>query len=181
MFWWFVENHDAIVENAGGQRIAWVTMSTRLAELGLTDRNGGCPRPHTARITWLRARKAVAARGAKALLSSANSSELRPMPRSPDAQPHRADLDDHSQPDHPQALVPAVVMSSSPRKPTDLVKSVSVDLPPSQTLETNAVQSITSNSATPVWTPEQIAHRDAMLAKARARLAHTDRFLNLRE
>ena len=181
MFWWFVENHDAIVETSAGQRISWATMSSRLAECGLTDRNGVCPKPHTARITWLRARKAVAAAAARSPPSAAGLAVARPMPRSPVARPLQADADEFDHSDDTQTTDQALGGSSVLASPVGSNLPITVSPSQVQTQESFAIQPVGAQPPAPVWTPEQIAHRDAMLAKARARLAHVDRFLNLRE
>jgi hypothetical protein len=60
LFWWLLEQHDAIVAAAAGRRMRWATLCARFAELGLTDTKGKPPTLRNARETWLQVRKEAA-------------------------------------------------------------------------------------------------------------------------
>jgi hypothetical protein len=61
LFWWMVEQHDEIIKKANGSRINWPSVCAAAAERGRMDRLGQPPSVMTAKKTWQRARKAVAA------------------------------------------------------------------------------------------------------------------------
>ena len=61
LFWWLVEHHRELKARAVGRRLQWEKLSALFNELGLTDINGNPAKPNTARQTWLRARRFVAA------------------------------------------------------------------------------------------------------------------------
>jgi hypothetical protein len=57
LFWWLLENHDWILEEADGRRLMWIELCPKFAEMGLTDRTGKPALPKTAKLTWERVRK----------------------------------------------------------------------------------------------------------------------------
>lgn len=59
LFYWMAENHDELLRAWTGRPIRWATLCARFETLGLTDRDGGRASERTARMTWLRVRKAV--------------------------------------------------------------------------------------------------------------------------
>jgi hypothetical protein len=61
LFWWMVEHHRELKASSSGRRLQWEPLSIVFNELGLTDVNGNPAKPSTARQTWLRARRFVAA------------------------------------------------------------------------------------------------------------------------
>ena len=89
LFWWLVENHDAIEAQAEGKRISWEPLCERFVAHGLTDVRGQPPTSLTARKTWLRARRAVAeARERKRVAdASARPGQKYPSRISPDWRP----------------------------------------------------------------------------------------------
>lgn len=187
MFWWLVENHDLVVQSSAGQRIPWVTFCAHLADLGLKDRNGCNPKPHTARITWLRARKAVEAATAKNNVGSVQTPAPRPMPRSADSRPLSAEivepeqssdclLYDREAPMQVRGTAVSVTQPVIGNPPSSAAVAPSEQLPTQSLTEVVRSQ---AGSLEPVWTPEQRAHLDAVMAKARAQLDHADRFINL--
>ncbi len=189
MFWWLVENHDVVVQSSAGQRIPWATFCVHLADLGLKDRNGCNPKPHTARITWLRARKAVEAATAKNNVGSVHPSGPRPMPRSADSRPPLAEMVEPEQSsdwllhdrEAPMQVCGTAVLFTQPgigNPPSSTAVSPPEQFPTQSLTEVVRSQ---AGSLEPVWTTEQFAHRDAVLAKARARLDFTDRFIKLKE
>jgi len=67
LFWWLVDHHDELIEQAAGKRMRWDALCVRFAEHGLTDTRGRPATPRTARETWFQARRTVAeARARKA-------------------------------------------------------------------------------------------------------------------
>jgi hypothetical protein len=61
LFWWFVENHDAMRHAARTTRIDWASFCAEAVRQGLTDTRGRAPTARNARETWRQARRAVAA------------------------------------------------------------------------------------------------------------------------
>ena len=61
LFWWFVKNHDDILEGARRQRIQWAVVVQHAVGLGLTNRVGAAPSRKLAKLTWQRAQIYVAA------------------------------------------------------------------------------------------------------------------------
>ena len=172
LFWWFVENHDDILEGARRQRIQWAVVVQRAVGLGLTNRIGASPSRKLAKLTWQRAQTYVAR-----VRKADGQQPVRPaspfsIPRSADVQPVAAERPDSW---HGPGVSNSAYHSNNSSLSAEVDASVSTHLIPVSS------KSPVMPAPEPVWTPEQIAHRDAMLAKARARLAHTDRFLNLRE
>ena len=60
LFWWMVDHHAELVEASKGRRLQWRSLCARFAELGLADATGKPATPEGARLTWRRARAAVA-------------------------------------------------------------------------------------------------------------------------
>lgn len=172
LFWWFVENHDDFLEGARRQRIQWAVVVQRVVGLGLTNRVGAQPSRKLAKLTWQRAQTYVAARRKADGDEPVRPSSSFSIPRNADVQPVAADRPDTWQ---------SPASSSVSHPPSDPSMSVEVVTPfLNDRVSVSSMSSVVSPPE-PVWTPEQFAHRDAVLAKARARLAYTDRFLNLRE
>jgi len=89
LFWWMVENHDALAGAADGKRIRWKPTWAYLAQLELRDADGNPPTERTARETWLRARAEVKRqRQQTAHARAAMFPTLRPLP-APQTQPAR--------------------------------------------------------------------------------------------
>ena len=61
LFWWMVEQHDQITLKAKGNRISWSSVCAEAARRGKMDRLGQPPSVMTAKKTWQRVRKQVAA------------------------------------------------------------------------------------------------------------------------
>jgi len=193
LFWWFVENHDDIVEGAKRQRIQWAVVIERANELGLTNRSGAPPTRKLAKLTWQRAQIYVAATSRADAAAMARPLSPFPMPRSSDVRPVTAE---------PPVLSSTVPESGGPVMVTALAeRSLSIRgvaemrAPPQVEARPSFAEAAPAPSICPapleppsslaplteqlVWTPEQIAHRDAVMAKARAKLDYVDRFLNL--
>ncbi len=85
LFYWLVENHDALVGQAKGRRLRWVDLCPTFAALGLTNQRGGPATAETARMTWYRARKEVARQRAHAAAKAATG--LAPRSLMPSARP----------------------------------------------------------------------------------------------
>lgn len=58
---WMFANHDALQAKLGGRRADWTALAAAFAEAGVMGRGKAPPTPNTARVTWQRVRKAVAA------------------------------------------------------------------------------------------------------------------------
>lgn len=81
LFHWMVEHHDELLARANEARLVWVDLCATFAELGLTNRDGQPASQKTARLTWYRARKAVAekrTRTARAALTGLSPRSLMP-------------------------------------------------------------------------------------------------------
>lgn len=196
LFWWFVENHDDILEGAKRQRIQWAVVIERANELGLTNRAGASPTRKLAKLTWQRAQIYVtAARRADAAAPARPLSPF-PMPRSSDARPVTAEppaLSGTPVPGSGESVMVAAFAerSLSLRGVAEMRAPPQVEARPSFVEAAPALSispvpfeppsSLAQVADQPVWTPAQFAHRDAMLAKARARLEFTDRFIKLKE
>lgn len=61
LFWWMVDQHDEIIGKANGKKIDWPSVCAEAAKRGKLDRSGNPPSVVTAKKTWQRARKEVAA------------------------------------------------------------------------------------------------------------------------
>jgi len=61
LFRWMVKHHDEVTKRWAGGKIDWRTFCEELAQLGKTDATGKPASEVTARKTWQRARKEVAA------------------------------------------------------------------------------------------------------------------------
>jgi hypothetical protein len=59
LFYWMLDNHDALLRVWPRSSIRWSVLCDEFAELGLTDINGKPASEETARITWWRVRKAA--------------------------------------------------------------------------------------------------------------------------
>jgi hypothetical protein len=109
LFWWFVEHHDELIEQAVGKRMRWGPLSARFAEHGLTDVRGLPASPRTARETWLRARRVVAQAKARkqalAETAAARPGSTPPSRISPDWRPQEVVAPPPTRPAHP---VPAL-------------------------------------------------------------------------
>jgi hypothetical protein len=57
LFWFLLESHDWIVEQADSRRLNWTKLCLRFDELGLTGATGKRAGTETARSTWRRVRK----------------------------------------------------------------------------------------------------------------------------
>ena len=94
LFWWMVENHDAMLASADGQHIHWATFCGEAARRGLTDTKGRPPTERNARETWRQARLSVTdARRRQAETSATNSARpgaKYPSRISPDWRPQLA-------------------------------------------------------------------------------------------
>lgn len=66
LFWWLYSEHDRITADAAGLRLNWKTLAQEFEAAGLVTASGQPPSPETARQTWKRVRKAVAAARARA-------------------------------------------------------------------------------------------------------------------
>lgn len=205
LFWWFVENHDDIAEAAKRQRIQWAVVVDRANELGLTNRVGAAPTRKLAKLTWHRAQIYVASFRSATDPPVAEQAVPNPMPRSVTARPSLAERvsaprtfahgfepsaglseqDDCS-------IAPAIseapmqlrraatpVVGSGIGNSPSVVDTTATEDPPMQTGTEVALTRPTAVER--AWTPEQIAHRDAVLASARAQLDYADRFLKLQE
>jgi len=193
LFWWFVENHDDILEGAKRQRIQWAVVVERANELGLTNRAGAPPTRKLAKLTWQRAQIYVTAIRRADAAGPARPLSPFSMPRSSDAHPVTVE---------PPVLSSTVAERGEPAMVTALAeRSLAIRgvaemcVPPPiearpSSVETSSLSStcpapfepppsLAPLAEQPVWTPEQIAHRDAVMAKARAKLDYVDRFLNL--
>ena len=89
LFWFLTQHHDELIAQAAGKRMLWDALCVRFAEHGLTDRRGLTATPKTARQTWLRARRAVAAARAQKAAADANGrpGDKYPSRTSPDWRP----------------------------------------------------------------------------------------------
>ena len=89
LFWFLTQHHDELIAQADGKRMLWDALCVRFAEHGLTDRRGLTATPETARQTWLRARRAVAAARAQKAAADANGrpGDKYPSRISPDWRP----------------------------------------------------------------------------------------------
>lgn len=89
LFWFLIQHHDELIAQAAGKRMHWDALCVRFAEHGLTDRRGLTATPKTARQTWLRARRAVAAARAQKAAADANRrpGDKYPSRISPDWRP----------------------------------------------------------------------------------------------
>jgi hypothetical protein len=111
LFWWLVENHDAIASESEGKRMRWAPLCARFAAHGLTDVNGRPPTPRTARETWLQARRTVALARERKRQADAAATPGQTMPSriSPDWRP--------------QIVPPVVTGCGTSTAPTTLGKS----------------------------------------------------------
>ena len=60
LFWWMVEHHDHIIENARREAIDWRSVCADFAKRGLADTRGKPATEANARKTWQRVRRHVA-------------------------------------------------------------------------------------------------------------------------
>lgn len=77
LFWWLLENHDWILEEADGRRLMWIELCPTFAEMGLTDRTGKPALPKTAKLTWERVRKERARVDARRVVAEAEQAAKR--------------------------------------------------------------------------------------------------------
>jgi hypothetical protein len=87
LFWFLTQHHDELIAQAAGKRMLWDALCVRFAEHGLTDRRGLTATPKTARQTWLRARRAVAAARAQKAAANGRPGDKYPSRISPDWRP----------------------------------------------------------------------------------------------
>jgi hypothetical protein len=107
LFWWLVDHHDELVEQAAGKRMRWEPLCARFADHGLTDITGHPATPRTARETWFQARRAVAAARAQKAAADANG-------RPGDKYPSRISPDWRPQIVPPQAAIASARTSAAP-------------------------------------------------------------------
>ena len=193
LFWWFVENHDEFAQGCVTQRIRWSVMVEQAAALGLTNRAGAVPTPKIAKQTWQRAKKYVAGSRLKSITPSGDEPHVAPgprfpMPRLPDARPLFVEGPMQAQTglsaDGESAVASDAACAHFSPAPTtflDAPPAPASSQPSSLGLVPVAASAATRAGNRPPPTPEQIAHRDAQIAKARARHAVTDRFINIKE
>ena len=188
MFWWMYDNHEEIVRSLEGRRIGWAIFTARMTELGLKDGEGQDPKPHTARITWSRVRKAVREAASYNRGPDENHVPERRMPCSSDARPVLVEGRTPAQID--------LVANGDRAAETDVVRTtvapastIFLDAPadpvtsqpPSQCLVPVAASVAPRAQERPPATPEQVAHREVQIAKAYASLGFIDRFINIKE
>ena len=89
LFWFLVQHHDELLQQAEGRRLRWDALCQRFAQHGLTDARGETANPKTARQTWLRARKAVVEAKRRKQVSDAarRPGDVYPSRISPDWRP----------------------------------------------------------------------------------------------
>lgn len=187
LFWWLVENHDEFKEAARRQRIRWNVVVETATEIGLTNRAGAAPTRKLAKLTWERAQRYVTRNRVVEPVAVSDQTRSVPMPRSPDARPAESDpVDPVASLNQQHQATPApfqpYARPQSPSRPLDETPSAFFEAEPAEAPPTRTDVAVCQ--ATDVegdWTPEQIAHLDATLARARAHLDHLDRFLKLQE
>ena len=144
LFWWLVEHSDEFLREGATERIAWEKHCARFARLGVSDAAGKAPTPATARKTWWRVRKFLAA----------NPPRTNPKAAYPSAQL--------------PAWQPPVVAAHQPAAPAykpDLVTSRPSAVPPSHAPPNPPAQAETTTSPSQGGAVELTAHAKAELEK----------------
>lgn len=110
LFWWMVENHDAIA-GASGARIKWKGLAEEAAARGLTDTRGMAVTDRNARETWRQARAAVASGKVKIETEPKKQTSRYPSRMPATWRPQQAVLQPST--DHVSTL-PAVIPAPAP-------------------------------------------------------------------